>query len=206
MEIAAFTTIWVGLALFALLAGADFGVGFWVLASYLTDRGPELRRDAFGYFAPVWEINFLFLVFFMVGLIAAFPKGLGLLADVLDALILVALILFVFRSASYALLHHGPRPTRGPATLVFAVSSVVAGMIELAARNGDWKAAAWRLEPMFFERYGPRAKVDHGGETKVKHELPQIHDDRETVIEILKETGGLEAVMAWTDSLDPRKA
>ncbi len=128
MEIAAFTTIWVGLALFALLAGADFGVGFWVLASYLTDRGPELRRDAFGYFAPVWEINFLFLVFFMVGLIAAFPKGLGLLADVLDALILVALILFVFRSASYALLHHGPRPTRGPATLVFAVSSVVAGV------------------------------------------------------------------------------
>ncbi len=79
-------------------------------------------------------------------------------------------------------------------------------MIELAARGGNWKAAAWRLERMFPARYGVRAKVDHSGETKVKHELPQIHDDRETVIEILKETGGLEAVMAWTDSLDPRKA
>ena len=36
MEIAAFTIIWVALGLYALLAGADFGVGVWVLLSYLS--------------------------------------------------------------------------------------------------------------------------------------------------------------------------
>lgn len=128
MEIAAFSIVWVGLGLFALLAGADFGVGFWVLASYFTRRGEELRRDAFGYFAPVWEINFLFLVFAMVGLMGAFPRGLGLLADTLIPLMLLALVLFVIRSGAYALLHYGPDRGRGTATVVFGLASVVAGV------------------------------------------------------------------------------
>ena len=128
MELAAFTVMWLGLALFALLAGADFGVGFWVLASYFTKRGRELRRDAFGYFAPVWEVNFLFLVFIMVALMGSFPRGLGLLADALIPLVLAALVLFVVRSAAYAMLHHGPERTRTPATWVFAIASIVAGV------------------------------------------------------------------------------
>ena len=130
MEHAAFALIWVGLALYIVLAGSDFGVGVWVLASYVIggERAERLRRDAFGYFGPVWEVNTLFLVFFMVGLMAAFPKVLALLAEELMPLVLFALVMFVFRAAAYALLHHGPAGTRGPATVVFAVSSVLAGV------------------------------------------------------------------------------
>ena len=128
METAAFTIIWVSLALYALLAGADFGVGVWVLVSYLTRRGEEVRRDAFGYFGPVWEVNTLFLVFFMVGLMSAFPKALGLLGRTLIPLVLAALVMFVLRSAAYALLHHGPERGRTAATVVFGISSVAAGL------------------------------------------------------------------------------
>jgi cytochrome d ubiquinol oxidase subunit II len=128
MEVAAFTVMWIGLALYALLAGADFGVGAWVLASYLSDRGEGIRRDALGYFGPVWEVNTLFLVFFMMGLLSAFPAAVGLLGRTLVGLVLAALIMFVVRAGSYALLHHGPERGRGVAMAVFGVSSVVAGV------------------------------------------------------------------------------
>lgn len=128
MDVAAFTIIWVGLALYAVLAGADFGVGVWVLASYATKRGNALREDALGYFGPVWEVNGLFLVFFVVGLITAFPKALGLLGTTLIPLVMAGLAGFVMRSGAYALLHYGPPRSRGPATWVFGIASVLAGM------------------------------------------------------------------------------
>ena len=126
MDVAAFVIVWIGLGLYAVLAGADFGVGVWVVLSHLAKRGDELRRDAFGYFGPVWEINGLFLVFFLVGLITAFPAALSLLSRALIGLVLAALVMFVFRSGAYALLHHGPDRGRGAATWVFALSSIVA--------------------------------------------------------------------------------
>lgn len=129
MEIAAFTIIWVALGLYALLAGADFGVGVWVLLSYLFKRGEELRRDAMGYFGPVWEINTLFLVFFMVGLMSAFPRALGVLGLTLIPLVLVALVMFVLRAGAYALLHSGVERGRTAAMVVFGVSSVLAGVL-----------------------------------------------------------------------------
>ena len=127
MEVACFTILWVSLALYALLAGADFGVGVWVLVSARVKGGERLRRDAFGYFGPVWEVNTLFLVFFIVGLITTFPRANGLLSRSLIGLVLVALVMFIVRSASYALLHHGPERVRSAATWAFAVSSVLAG-------------------------------------------------------------------------------
>lgn len=154
MEHAAFTLIWIGLALYIVLAGADFGVGVWVLASYATggERGAALRKDAFGYFGPVWEVNTLFLVFFMVGLITAFPRALALLAEELMPLVLFALVMFVFRAGAYALLHHGPPRSRPPAVVVFAVSSVVAGVglayAAVAPASGFIKGD--ELDPAFY--------------------------------------------------------
>ena len=126
MEDAAFTFVWVGMALYALLAGADFGVGLWVLVAAFTGRGDDVRKAAFGYFGPVWEVNGLFLVFFIVGLMAAFPKALALLATALIPLVLAALVMFVIRSAAYAMLHHGPERWRGLSRWAFGISSVVA--------------------------------------------------------------------------------
>lgn len=128
MDTAAFTVIWVGLAFFMVLAGADFGVGVWLLAGGRSRRKEQLREAALGYFGPVWEINTLFLVFFLVGLIAAFPKAIAVLGTALMPLVLAALVMFVFRAGGYALMHYGPDPVHGPALTVFAVASVVAGV------------------------------------------------------------------------------
>ncbi|MES1247067.1 MAG: cytochrome d ubiquinol oxidase subunit II, partial [Actinomycetota bacterium] len=52
----------VGLVLYTVLGGADFGAGFWELAA----RGPgsdEDRRHAHQAIGPVWEANHVWLVF-----------------------------------------------------------------------------------------------------------------------------------------------
>lgn len=129
METLAFGVLWLSLALYAVLAGADFGVGFWTLVSYASGRGEQLRRDAFSYFSPVWEVNTLFLVFFLMGLFTAFSRALGLLGRALIPLVLAALALFVVRAGAYALAHHGPERLRRASTWSFGVASVGAGVL-----------------------------------------------------------------------------
>lgn len=129
METAAFAVLWLSLALYVVLAGADFGVGFWVLVSHASRSGAELRRDAFAYFSPLWEVNTLFLILFLMGLWTAFPAAVGLLGQALMPLVLAALVLFVLRSAAYALLHHGPTRWRPAGTWAFGIASVGAGVL-----------------------------------------------------------------------------
>lgn len=129
METAAFAVLWLSLGLYAVLAGADFGVGFWVLISHASARGDELRRDAFAYFSPLWEVNGLFLIFFLMGLLTAFSKAVGVLGRALIPLLLAALVLFVLRSAMYALLHHGPERLRPSASWSFGIASVASGVL-----------------------------------------------------------------------------
>lgn len=129
METLAFAVLWLSLALYAVLAGADFGVGFWVLVSHGSRRGEELRRDAFAYFSPLWEVNTLFLIFFLMGLWTAFPGAVALLGRALMPLVLAALVLFVLRSGLYALLHYGPKPWRPAAAWAFGLASAGAVML-----------------------------------------------------------------------------
>lgn len=152
MDDAAFTFVWVGMALYALLAGADFGVGVWVMVAAFAGRGEDVRRAAFGYFGPVWEVRGLFLVFWLVSLIAAFPRALAVLATALIPLVLAALVMFVIRSAAYAMLHHGPDRYRRVSTWAFGVSSVVAaaglGYAAVAPVSGFIRGE--RLEAEFY--------------------------------------------------------
>lgn len=153
METAAFAVLWVVLALYAVLAGADFGVGFWALVSHASRRGAELRRDAFAYFSPLWEVNTLFLIFFLMGLWTAFPVAVGLLGRALMPLVLGALVLFVLRSAAYALLHHGPERVRPAAAWAFGSTSVGSGVLlgyAAAAPASGAITASGDLRPAYY--------------------------------------------------------
>lgn len=92
------------LSAYAVLGIADFGGGIWDLFA----RGPRASRqrkaiaNAMG---PVWESNHVWLVFFMILLLAAFPKGYSSLSVAMFIpfhLVLLGIILrgaaFVFRS------------------------------------------------------------------------------------------------------------
>ena len=65
--------MFVGIALYALLAGADFGAGFWDLVAGGARRGARRARSSRSRSAPVWEANHVWLIFVLVTLWTAFP-------------------------------------------------------------------------------------------------------------------------------------
>lgn len=120
----AFAVLWLGLALYIVLAGADLGVGIWLLVAQRSRRRGEIERDALAYLSPRWEVNGLFLIFFLTGLFAAFSRALALLGRALLPTMLVALVLLVLRSAAYALIHAEPAPVRRVARWLFGLTSI----------------------------------------------------------------------------------
>ena len=56
----------VGLTLYVVLGGADFGAGLWQLLSGRGARGAAVREHAHEAMAPVWEANHVWLIFVLV--------------------------------------------------------------------------------------------------------------------------------------------
>lgn len=95
-----------GLVLYALFGGADFGGGIWTaLAS--GPRAREQRDSLFLAIGPVWETNHIWLIFMVVTLFTAFPIGFSVLFTALLAPFVVALIGINFRGAAFAFRHFG---------------------------------------------------------------------------------------------------
>jgi cytochrome bd ubiquinol oxidase subunit II len=102
--------LWVGLTLYALLAGADFGAGFWDLVAGGARRGQAYRALIEQVIGPVWEANHVWLIFILVLLWTGFPPVFAAVMSTLYLpLTLVALGIiargaaFAFRKASTAL-------------------------------------------------------------------------------------------------------
>src|SRR3954451_2743160 len=90
------TLLAVGLTLYAVLGGADFGAGVWEFNTALgaSDRGRMLSYRAIG---PVWEANHVWLIFVVVGLFSTFPVAFAALCRALWVPLLLAMIGIVFR-------------------------------------------------------------------------------------------------------------
>ncbi|MGH2672606.1 MAG: cytochrome d ubiquinol oxidase subunit II [Actinomycetota bacterium] len=157
-EIYVLGVLWLGLTLYLLLGGADFGGGVWDLlaAGPRKERQRALISEAI---APVWEANHVWLIFVLTGLLAAFPS---VFADLSVALYLpfsLVLVGIVFRGAAFAFRAHGDResawvrtwtPIFGIASLVSpfllgaAAASIASGRIHI--RDGQVEAglvSAW---------------------------------------------------------------
>ncbi len=63
MAEACLAILWVGAMLYALLAGADFGAGFWDLTAGGAERGRRPRALIDRAVGPVWEANHVWLIF-----------------------------------------------------------------------------------------------------------------------------------------------
>ncbi len=116
----------VGLALYAVLAGADFGAGFWQLLAGPGERGAPIRDHAHEAMAPVWEANHVWLIFVLTVTWTAYPSAFGAIASTLCVPLFVAVLGIVMRGASYAL-RAGAASVREQdrVDLVFALSSVL---------------------------------------------------------------------------------
>jgi cytochrome d ubiquinol oxidase subunit II len=115
----------VGLVLYVVLAGADFGAGFWQLLA--GPHGERVRDHAHESIGPVWEANHVWLIFVLTVTWTAYPTAFGAIASTLCIPLFIAALGIVMRGASYAL-RAGAQSSRElrPIDLVFALSSVIA--------------------------------------------------------------------------------
>jgi cytochrome bd ubiquinol oxidase subunit II len=95
--------ILIGLALYAVLAGADFGAGLWQLLAGSGEHARRVRDHAHDSMAPVWEANHVWLIFVITVSWTAYPVAFGSIASTLAVPLFVAAIGIVFRGAAYAL-------------------------------------------------------------------------------------------------------
>ena len=65
--------LFVGVVLYAVFGGADFGAGFWDLTAGGAERGRRPRGLIDRSIGPVWEANHVWLIFCLVVLWTAFP-------------------------------------------------------------------------------------------------------------------------------------
>ncbi len=127
----------VGLALYGVLGGADFGSGFWQLTAGLGPDPEPIREHAHDSMAPVWEANHVWLIFVLTVIWTAYPKFFGSLASTLSVALLIAGLGIIFRGATYAL-RAGTATSREQRAIdtVFGVSSVITPFALGAAAGG----------------------------------------------------------------------
>ena len=117
----------VGLAAYTVLAGADFGAGFWTLFPGGGRAGRAATRDhARHAMRPVWEANHVWLIFVLVVCWTAYPVAFASITSTLAVPLFIAAVGIILRGAAYALrgqLEEG----RGQRAVesVFALSSVL---------------------------------------------------------------------------------
>ena len=131
-----------GVILYAVLGGADFGGGVWDLLA----RGPRAnqQREVIAHaIGPIWEANHVWLIFVIVIVFTVFPPVYAALSVALFVPLTLALVGIVFRGVAFVF----RTPARSVAVIggvwdrVFAVASVVTpvffGMAAGAVASGQ---------------------------------------------------------------------
>jgi cytochrome d ubiquinol oxidase subunit II len=120
--------ILLGLAAYVVLAGADFGAGYWTLFSGGGRAGHAATREhAHHAMGPVWEANHVWLIFVLVVCWTAYPVAFGSIMSTLSIPLFIAALGIILRGASYALrgqLDDGS-PGQRAVERVFALSSIL---------------------------------------------------------------------------------
>jgi len=115
-----------GVVLYAVLAGADLGAGFWQLFAGRGSHGEEIREHAHHSLAPVWEANHVWLIFVLTVFWTAYPTAFGSIASTLAIPLFLAGIGIVFRGAAYALRVGASTPRElGLIDTIFSLSSIL---------------------------------------------------------------------------------
>lgn len=126
LEMAVAAAMFVGVVVYALFGGADFGSGFYDLTAGGSVSGAELRTQVDRSIGPVWEANHVWLIYVLVTWWTAFPEAFAAAMVTLIVPMFLALFGIVLRGASFAFRKYAE--TLGQARLfgvVFALSSVV---------------------------------------------------------------------------------
>ena len=118
--------LWLGVTAYAVLAGADFGAGFWDLVAGGAARGARPRALIDRAISPVWEANHVWLIFILVVLWTGFPQAFSAIFTTLFVPLTLAALGIVLRGAGFALRHVAERlEVQRVLGASFAISSVL---------------------------------------------------------------------------------
>src|SRR5438105_5427674 len=116
----------VGLAFYTVLAGADFGAGWWQLTAGKGPDAASIRDHAHHAMGPVWEANHVWLIFVLTVVWTAYPAAFGSIASTLAIPLFVAAVGIILRGTAYALRSGTASPReQGIVDTVFSVSSIL---------------------------------------------------------------------------------
>lgn len=112
------------LVMYSLLAGADYGAGFWDLLCH-GPRQEQQRRLIERAIGPVWEANHVWLILTIVLLFSGFPDAFGALCVGLAIPLFLVLLGIVLRGCSFVFRSYftGERRTQLYWGKVFSISS-----------------------------------------------------------------------------------
>jgi cytochrome d ubiquinol oxidase subunit II len=117
--------LWIGVTLYAIFGGADFGAGIWDLLAGGGERADRVRNQIDRSIGPVWEANHVWLIFVLVVLWTAFPTLFSAIMTTLYIPLALAALGIVLRGAGFAFRHALPGPAQRPASRVFGVASLL---------------------------------------------------------------------------------
>ena len=118
--------LWCGVTAYVVLAGADFGAGFWDLLAGSGERGFAQRRRIAATIGPVWEANHVWLIFALVVVWTGFPAVFAAIGSTLYIPLTAVAIGVILRGSSFAF--RGAvvgSVTQRAFGIAFAVSSII---------------------------------------------------------------------------------
>ena len=118
--------LWVGVTLYAVFGGADFGAGLWSLVARGSERGRQARDLIDWAIGPVWEANHVWLIFVFVVLWTSFSVAFEAIFSTLFIPLCLAALGIVIRGSGFAF-HKVARRVGGRrlATELFGVASLM---------------------------------------------------------------------------------
>ncbi|QGG93861.1 cytochrome d ubiquinol oxidase subunit II [Actinomarinicola tropica] len=102
LEAAVAAVLFLGVVLYAVLGGADFGSGFWDLTAGDASRGARIRTLVDHSIGPVWEANHVWLIYVLVFLWTGFPGPFAAIMTTLFVPLAVAALGIVLRGSGFA--------------------------------------------------------------------------------------------------------
>ena len=94
--------LWGGITAYVLLAGADFGAGFWDLLAGSATTGADKRRRISELIGPVWEANHVWLIFALVVTWTGFPSVFAAIASTLYIPLTAVAFGIILRGSAFA--------------------------------------------------------------------------------------------------------
>ena len=118
--------LFIGVTMYAVFGGADFGAGLWSLLAGGGEPGRRPRQMIDSAIGPVWEANHVWLIFVLVVLWTGFSSAFEAIFSTLFIPLSLAAVGIVLRGAGFAF-HHTARTARGrdAAQLLFGLSSIL---------------------------------------------------------------------------------